>query len=140
MKKISVVLIVLVLSLLVVGVVYAADGGAKRVAWLSGANEVPPADPDGTGYAEIRLNYGQERVCWEISFSNIDPPSAAHIHRGVAGVNGPVVVPLNPNSPGCVTASQVLIKEIIQFPGRFYVNVHNPLYPAGAIRGQLMEP
>jgi len=62
---------------------------------------VPPADPDGTGFASITLNVGQARVCWEISVSNIAPAFGAHIHVAPAGVNGPSVVPLIPPTSGC---------------------------------------
>ena len=117
-------------------------GGAPRVATLTGAAEVPAADPDGTGFATIRLNTGQERVCWELSVSNIAPATAAHIHVNPAGIAGPVVVPLSPptsgSSSGCATGlNPTLIQAIIDNPGGYYVNVHNVPFPAGAVRGQL---
>jgi 5'-nucleotidase len=123
----------------------AGNGGAPRVANMSGAFEAPgPGDPDGTGFASIRLNAGQRSVCWELSAANITlPASAAHIHRGAVGDPGPVVVTLSPpgangKSSGCASGVQrALINEIIDFPERFYVNVHTSDYPAGAIRGQL---
>jgi hypothetical protein len=109
---------------------------------LSGAEEVPgPGDPDGTGFAVITLNQGQEEVCFDLTVSNIAPATAAHIHRGVAGVAGPVVVPLSPptsgSSSGCVSAAPDLIKDIRKNPSLYYVNVHNADFPAGAVRGQL---
>jgi hypothetical protein len=132
MKKWLVIGLTLLAALGIIGA-----GGAPRVAVLSGANEVPSADPDGSGFAAITLNVGQGQVCWDIWFQDITAPSAAHIHRAPAGQNGPVVVPLNPNSPGCNTADPYLIQEIIDYPDQFYVNVHNSVYPGGAIRGQL---
>ena len=57
---------------------------------LSGANEVPPADPDGRGLAFVRT--GRQRVCFAVGWTGITPPIFAHIHSGVAGTNGPVVV------------------------------------------------
>lgn len=119
-----------------------AGGGAPRVTTLSGAAEVPPADPDGSGFASITLNVGQKTVCWELSVSGIAPATAAHIHAAPAGVNGPVVVPLSPptsgSSSGCAeTVDPALVQAIIDFPERYYVNVHNAPYPAGAVRGQL---
>jgi hypothetical protein len=124
-----------------VGVAFAGNGGAPRVTTLSGAEEAPgPGDPDGSGIAAIRLNVGQERVCWEISYEGIEPARAAHIHRAPAGSSGGVVVPLDPNQDGCTWADGDLIQEIIDYPDRFYVNVHNAEYPAGALRGQLSNP
>ena len=118
-----------------------AIGGAPRVTSLHGAEEVPAADPDGTGFAAITLNVGQETVCWELSVENIAPATAAHIHSAPAGVNGPVVVPLSPpttgSSAGCRSADPALIQAIIDHPELYYVNVHNADFPGGAVRGQL---
>lgn len=119
-----------------------AGGGAPRVTTLSGAEEVPPADPDGTGFAAITLNVGQASVCWELSVSDIAPAFAAHIHVAPAGVNGPIVVPLSPpttgSSSGCrENVNPALVQAIIDFPELYYVNVHNAPFPGGAVRGQL---
>jgi hypothetical protein len=70
------------------------------------------------------------------------PIAAAHIHRGVVGVAGPVVVPLPPTGPssgtGCTTGvDRSLALEIIEQPWEFYVNTHNAEFPAGVARGQL---
>lgn len=131
----------LLVLIMAVGVAFAGNGGAPRVTTLSGAEEAPgPGDPDGSGFASIRLNVGQERVCWEISYEGIETARAAHIHRAPAGSPGGVVVPLDPNQDGCTSAAGDLIQEIIDYPDRFYVNVHNAEYPAGALRGQLSNP
>ena len=132
------------LSALAVGVAL-ADGGAPRATTLTGAEEVPPADPDGTGSASITLNVGQSSVCWELSVSNIAPAFAAHIHAAPAGVNGPIVVPLSPptsgSSSGCTeNVDPALIQAIIDRPEQYYVNVHNADFPGGAVRGQLSTP
>jgi hypothetical protein len=132
------------LALLVAGSALAA-GGAPRVATLSGANEVPPADPDGSGSATITLNVGQGTVCWDYSVTNIaSPTTGAHIHAAAVGVNGGVVVPLRESNAGPWPLSGCrenvdpdLIQAIIDFPQNYYVNVHNSAYPGGAIRGQL---
>ena len=136
MKRLYVSLFV-VLSLLTL-----ASGGAPRVTSLSGAEEVPPADPDGSGFAVITLNVGQQRVCWELTVANIAPAFAAHIHAAPAGVNGGIVVPLSPpttgTSSGCaLDVDPTLIQAIIDHPELYYVNVHNANFPGGAIRGQL---
>jgi len=115
----------------------AEDSGRPLSAELSGAAEVPPADPDGSGTAFITLNQGQGRVCWELTWSNIGAPLAAHIHVAPAGVNGPIVVPLEPIAGGCISADSDLIKAIRQNSEGYYVNIHNEEFPGGAIRGQL---
>lgn len=103
---------------------------------LIGGNEVPtPADPDGFGFADVRVK-GAE-VCWEITVNAVDPITAAHIHAGPTGVAGPVVVPLEPFSAGCVDAANRTARFIREHPEEFYVNVHNAAFPAGALRGQL---
>ena len=122
----------------------AEDGGRKFSVPLTGAAERPgPGDPDGTGAADLRVNPGQGQVCYEVTYANIDPPTAAHIHRGGPDVAGPVVVPLNVATDktiaGCATVTRELALELIQSPEAFYLNVHNQPFPAGAIRGQLSK-
>jgi hypothetical protein len=118
------------------------QGGRPLSTSLTGAEEIPgPGDPDGSGTAEITLNHGQGEVCWSLTVEDIGAATAAHIHRGASGVAGPVVVPLSPPTEGssedCAQADRELIKEILQNPDQFYVNVHNEEFPAGAVRGQL---
>lgn len=124
----------------------AANGVHTFRTTLTGAAEVPPGDPDGSGTATITINYGQARLCWEIQVKGITlPATAAHIHEAPAGVAGPVVVPLSaPDASGfasgCTTVDRGELKEIIQHPEEYYVNVHNADYPPGALRGQLPQP
>lgn len=120
------------------------EGGRPFTVQMTGAAERPgPGDPDGSGTARFMLNHGQGRLCYELTVSNIAPATAAHIHE--AGVNspGPVVVPLaaptDGDSSGCVEVDRELIKEIIQNPGDYYVNVHNADFGPGAVRGQLAK-
>lgn len=111
-------------------------------AGLSGAQEVPgPGDPDGAGSAEITVVDATDNVCYKLNVTNIMTPTAAHIHRGAAGVAGPPVVTLEPpvdgERDGCVVAGELIAEEIEANPANFYVNVHNAEYPSGAVRGQL---
>ena len=133
-----------VFALLLFGSVLADNGGRPFATTLTGAAEVPgPGDPDGIGTAVLRLNPGQEEICYELAVEGIAPARAAHIHVGEAGTAGPVVVglapPTNGTSSGCASASRELILAIIQNPELYYVNVHNAEYPAGALRGQLSQ-
>jgi hypothetical protein len=120
----------------------AQEGGRPYNVAMTGAAERPgPGDPDGAGTATFRVNAGQGRVCYTLSVSNIDPATAAHIHRAPPTAAGPVVVgltaPTSGSSSGCADVERALAQELIRNPGAFYVNVHNAAFPAGAIRGQL---
>jgi hypothetical protein len=131
-----VTLLVAPLAALALVVTPAAAGGQQFTAVLSGANEVPPADPDGSGMAIVTINRGKSEVCWTVTVENLDPVVAAHIHVAPAGVNGPVVVPITVGT-GCATVDRELAKAIAKDPAAYYVNVHTTVYPGGAIRGQL---
>jgi hypothetical protein len=123
-----------------------------RKANLSGAKEVPgPGDPDGKGKARIRLHANRGEVCYTVSWKRIESPFAAHIHEGGSGVAGPVAVtlfqeaqPLPDNRrrmSDCIEGlDRTLVADIMRNPRDYYVNVHNPEFPDGAIRGQLFNP
>jgi len=145
--------LVLVLSLGLAATASASAGHVELKTRLSGANEVPPADPDGTGRAEIDLKARTNEICWAVEFNRIGAPNRGHIHNAIAGVNGGIVFtlfelgadPANPlndrlergRASGCATADPALIAAIAASPANYYVNLHNARYPAGAIRGQL---
>lgn len=120
------------------------EGSRPLRASLSGAAEVPgPGDPDGSSTAFITLKQGQSLVCWAITAPDIVSPTAAHIHAGVAGIAGPVVVTLSPpeggTSAGCASVDRALYMEIRKNPAAYYVNVHTAEFPSGALRGQLTK-
>lgn len=117
--------------------------GNRFIAQLSGAAEVPPGDADGTGMARIAINDATNRVCTDLEVRMIGTVTAAHIHRGAAGTNGPPVITLDApddnDSDDCDTVDDALVDEIRANPSAFYVNVHTTDYPNGAIRGQITE-
>jgi hypothetical protein len=120
-----------------------ASAGAwtKFTAKLSGDNEVGGGDPDGSGTAAVKTR-GTE-VCYDLKWTGVDV-TLAHIHKGASGANGDVVVnffanesPLDASSKsGCVTAKEAVVKGLASNPGNYYVNLHSPEYPKGAVRGQ----
>lgn len=146
-----------VLTMLAAAVVFAlpATAAPQPLATLKAklTTEVPgPGDPDGTGNAMIKVY--KTKLCYTLSVMNIKPATAAHIHRGVKGHTGPIVVPtdhhssLNPPRPnsvgsssgassGCEAIPPALSMKLRHNSQRYYVDVHNKPYPHGAIRGQL---
>ena len=142
MKKILLVVSILALAL----AAYAKDGGGRKFTLvLTGGEEAPgPGDPDGIGFAVLRLNPGTEQVCFDITVQNITlPATGAHIHEAPRGEPGPIVVGLTApdetgHSSGCVEASREEIVEIISHPEDYYINVHTlPDFGPGAVRAQL---
>jgi hypothetical protein len=109
---------------------------------LKGANEAPvKGDPNGSGVVVLHLSTAKGRACWQFSHvTKIATPTQAHVHKGRKGASGPIVIPLGATyrAKGCRTASKTLIEAIETNPNRYYVNIHNAKYPAGAIRGQLV--
>jgi CHRD domain len=150
-------LCVLVLgSLLVAGTAAAGSSGGPRaeppvitptgvqfVVNMDGS-QVPDGDPDGQGKAFVDITVATTTVCFRVVVRNIELPTTdGHIHDGDPGINGPVVVRMagpdaTGTSRGCTTGwDPVLLQDIIDNPGGYYVNIHNAPYPSGAIRGQM---
>lgn len=110
---------------------------------LTGAAEVGGGDPDGSGNATVTVT-SDTTLSYTIDVTGITlPATAAHIHKGAAGANGPVVVPFSPapgadgKATGTATADAALIADIRANPQNYYVNVHTSDFPNGAMRGQL---
>jgi hypothetical protein len=117
---------------------------AESFGWIVAVDLKGTSEPNATGTAVVRIRKDAGMVCYRLHAANVTlPTTAAHIHRGSAATNGPVVVPFTApgadgNSSGCVAASPpTLIDEILANPAGFYVNVHTTEHPAGAIRAQL---
>ena len=101
-------------------------------------------DPDGTGTALITINVGGGEVCWHTTVSNIAlPATASHIHHAAEGVRGDIVIALTaPDATGKAVGCRsdvdpALLRDILQHPEEYYVNVHTTEFPSGAIRSQL---
>jgi len=150
---------VLASALLATGAVAnAGDGNSVKLsARLQGSQEVPPADLDARGKAEVTINIRAGTVCFDVKFGRVGTPNRGHIHKAPAGENGPIVVPFfellpaaAPNTDprhdqlergrlrDCVTGvDQTLLADIVANPDLYYVNLHNTRYPGGAFRCQL---
>jgi len=123
---------------------------------LSGSEEVPPVDTKATG-SEFKAPHF-DNIDYSVNVSNIDKVTAAHIHSGKTGENGPIVVTLfkteSPSSEsmdGILTSGNITNadlegplagKTLIDLNkamelGETYVNVHTEEHPSGEIRGQI---
>jgi CHRD domain-containing protein len=162
MRKRLVWFVILALTVLLAtgGVATAKQTTVTLTARLSGAQEVPPADPDGSGKAFVMIDVEAGEVCFDIkSLSDTATPNRGHIHAGAAGVNGPIVVPffelrvgVDPGAPAndprnealesgrlqdCVPGDPAVLAQIVANPANYYVNVHNARFPGGSLRCQL---
>lgn len=111
---------------------------------MTGQAEPAGGDPDGTGAATVSiaiLSATEAEACWDLSYSGIETPTAAHIHPGATGAVNPPVIDFGTVGPtsdsGCLIIDPILANQIIAAPANFYVNVHNVAFPGGALRGQL---
>ena len=106
---------------------------------LSGAQEVPPVSSPASGTGTITVN-DDGTVSGSLTTTGI-ASTAAHIHVGSAGKNGPVIVPLAKSGDNgySVPASAKLTGEQMKSlkTGDLYVNVHSAAHPGGEIRAQL---
>lgn len=110
---------------------------------LSGAQEVPAVTTtaSGHGYALVSLHDLQLEL--QVLTSGVADATAAHIHTGAAGVNGPILLGLvqdaNNVNRWMAPAATMLAPAAFEVlaAGGHYVNVHTPAFPDGEIRGQI---
>ncbi len=108
-----------------------------------GAEEVIPVDSAGTAQADLTINLASGDVQGNLSVNGI-AATAAHIHDGYAGTNGPVLVPFDQDAgdpslfsiAAGVTLDPAGIDRLLA--GALYVNVHTAAAPAGELRGQIL--
>ena len=136
---------------------------------VSAANEAPPitnAEANALGTVTITVTVPRDATTGAVtgagtvsfvaqlaSFPARTPAIMAHIHTGIVGVVGGVLVdtrlaPANPvlmdaNGSGTINVSNIDISQatatsIVANPAGFYFDVHTTLNPTGAVRGQLV--
>ena len=109
---------------------------------VSAAEVFPRTNSAATGTGQLTFNLVTGAVTGGVTLSGITA-TLAHIHNGIAGTNGPVIVDFvqsgtDPNrwdveSGGVLNADQVNAL----LAGQLYVNVHTAANPGGEIRGQI---
>lgn len=110
-------------------------------ATMNAASEVPPTSSKGTGTVTATYDTASKKLSWNGSYSDLTgPATAAHFHTGEPGQNGPVAVPITPNtSPfeGSATLADAQAADLLA--GKWYVNVHTAANKGGEIRGQVTK-
>ena len=140
-RKFAPIWTILPLALLIVVGCAATNGSSQEgmKVTLSGAQEVPPVKTAATGTATVTIK-SDKSVSGRITTSGIDA-TAAHIHEGEAGKNGPVIVPFTKAADGTWSIAPGAKLTDTQYAsylaGNLYVNVHSAANKAGEIRGQL---
>lgn len=158
-------------SLVILGLAFAAAAHAQTLdtiafrANMSAANEVPPLELAATGSATI-LVHPIRNSSGTITSAYVDfniryqfpgeiTITGLHIHRGIAGANGPVLIDTGIRAGSTVqdttgragisrqayvTSADGLqaVRDMLVTPSDFYVNLHTSVNPGGAIRGQVM--
>ena len=132
----------------------AAGQAAAAPVMLGGSNEVPPVTTQASGIADVSIvtfkcppatssAINCYTVVGTVTTSGINP-TAVHVHKGAAGQNGPVVVPLRAragtnNAIWDVEAGTTVGQDVFEawWNGQLYVNVHSAANPNGEIRGQV---
>ena len=128
----------LVASMLLMGLGIGSALGADVKVALSGANEVPPVKTSASGSGTITIA-DDGAVSGSVSSTGV-AGTAAHIHEGAAGANGPVIVPLTKDGDTykVPAGAKLTAAQLASFKaGNLYVNVHSAANPGGEIRAQL---
>ena len=116
-----------------------AGVGRMEAVTLSGANEVPAVSTSAAGTGSVTVARDRS-VKAKITVTGMNA-TAAHIHMGAPGANGPVIVPFTKSADNTFVAPDGAKMTEEQYAawaaGRTYVNVHSAANPGGEIRAQL---
>lgn len=114
---------------------------------LSGANEVPANTSSAKGTFEGIFDPYSRVIAFRVEFSGLTTnATAAHFHSAPSGTNGPVVVdfvsqgfPVGVKSGEFVKVMNLTEAQAVDLmTGNLYVNIHNPSFPGGEIRAQIV--
>jgi hypothetical protein len=155
MKKIKLLLFVVLVTALTASFGLAAETSFH--AKLSGGESNPAVKTKAKGKVRFKLSKDGKELSFKLTVKDIANVTAAHIHTGKKGENGPPVVGLfaGPKKEGTFSGTlaegtitendligdlqgkslDTLIKLIKS--GGTYVNVHTDANPDGEIRGQV---
>jgi len=153
MRKMYMIIFLLIIGLATAGI--AAEKGFKAV--LSGSEVAPAAMTMAKGDATFTLGKDGKELTYKVMVSDIENVSAAHIHMGKMGKNGPAVALIDIKgkktgkfsgtlAEGKISEKELLgslkgrtVKDLVKEieAGDTYLNVHTDKYPDGELRGQI---
>ncbi len=114
------------------------SGGGKVKVNLSGAEEVPPVSIPGSGSGRFKID-ANGMVSGSVTTTGVQG-TAAHIHQGARGQNGPVIIPLSKSGDtySAPAGAKLTDAQMQAFKaGDLYVNVHTAQNKGGEVRAQL---
>ena len=114
-------------------------GDGMQHVTLSGGNEVPAVTTSASGNGMVTVN-ADRSVRANVTVTGMSA-TAAHIHMGAPGANGPVIVPFTKSGDNTFVAPDGAKMTDDQYEaykrGNTYVNVHSARNPGGEVRAQL---
>jgi hypothetical protein len=115
-------------------------GGLTFKATMHGYNQVPANGSGATGTATLTFDSKTRTLKGTVTYTGLTI-NAAHIHKGLPGVSGPVIFPFTKTSlvsPIRFTSPVLTAEQQADLnAGLYYVNLNTEAYPDGEIRGQL---
>ncbi len=154
MKKLYLIIFLLVVGLATYS--FAAEKVFK--AMLSGSESVPAVETMAKGDATFTLSKDGKALSYYVTVSDLENFTAAHIHLGKKGENGPPVALITNEkktgkfsgtlAEGTITEKELMgslmgksVKDLVKQikRGHAYLNVHTDKYPNGEIRGQIKK-
>src|SRR5262245_27981488 len=112
--------------------------------FATGAEENPPVNSPGRAFVRFTFNDQTNALTYAVTQSGFsaDQVTAAHIHRGAKGVNGPIVHNLSTvgfvQVAGSINLSAADVQDLRA--GNYYFNIHSTANPGGYARMQLTLP
>jgi hypothetical protein len=111
---------------------------------VTGAEEVPHVN-SGSAVAKFAWDDDTNLLTYTITVSGLtqNQVTAAHFHRGAAGVNGPIQYTLSDKgftTLGPFSVTLTAQDETDLKNGQWYVNIHSTDHPSGFARGQMLVP
>ncbi|MEO8588273.1 MAG: CHRD domain-containing protein [Flavobacteriales bacterium] len=112
---------------------------------MNAAQQVPTNNSTALGLGGLTLNATHDTLCVNISWTGLSSAiTGLHIHEGLPGINGPVLLDLVPFIQGdrvmTTITGAALTPDLIakHLRGELYLNLHTMNNPNGEIRGQII--